>query len=486
MSSTGAASLLLPAVRYDPNRGFEAERAQIERAMALGVGGFILFGGEQDAVRALTKELRLRSRVPLLIGADMERGAGQQFAGATGLPPLAAIASLDDADAIRRAARLTAREARTLGVNWDYAPVLDLDVAAENPILSTRSLGADPQRVAALGVEWITACQSEGVLACAKHFPGHGRTTGDSHRELPVVTADRRQLQDDITPFKAAVEAGVASIMTAHVAYPALDPSGLPATVSREILQWLLRQQLKFEGLVVSDALVMEGLTTAGGEASAAVDALNAGCDVLLYPSDAAKLASQLDKALAEGKLERQRVEQSLRRRQKWAQWASPPNEYRKPSAADVAWGAQLAERCIRLVRGTAVPLSTPIELVTIQDDGAAPVSHEPLARTLRAAGCEVRHREPGGSENATPTQPGRAPLLLLFGPGGRSGRATYSANTLARVERLARAHPGALLFQFGHPRLTSALGSARCVVSAWSGDPVMQQAAARWLLRVR
>ena len=141
------AALLLPAIRWDANHGFAAAKPEIDRALALGVGGFILFGGEQERVRALTKELRLKSRVPLLIAADLERGAGQQFSGATGLPPLAAIASLGDADAVRRAARLTAREARTLGLNWDLAPVCDLDIVPENPIVGTRSLGGDSRRV---------------------------------------------------------------------------------------------------------------------------------------------------------------------------------------------------------------------------------------------------------------------------------------------------------------------------------------------------
>src|ERR687886_2330326 len=204
MSDT--AQLVLPAIRWDPARGYAGERPLIERALGLGVGGFILFGGDQDAVRTLTKELRHRSRVPLLIAADMERGAGQQFAGATGLPPLAAIASLNDVDAVRKAARLTAREARTLGVTWDYAPVCDLDIVPENPILGTRALGSDPTRVARLAVEWIKACQGEGVLACAKHFPGHGRTRADSHIELPVVNASKRELLEaDLIPFRAAI-----------------------------------------------------------------------------------------------------------------------------------------------------------------------------------------------------------------------------------------------------------------------------------------
>ena len=211
-------------------------------------------------MRALTKELRQKSRVPLLIAADLERGAGQQFSGATGLPPLAAIASLGDADAVRRAARLTAREARTLGLNWDLAPVCDLDIVPENPIVGTRSLGSDSRKVAMLAQAWIQACQAEGVLACAKHFPGHGRTRTDSHAGLPVVDASRAELMEhDLAPFRAAIEAGVAGVMTAHVSYPALDASGAPATMSREMLQWLLRQQMRFDGLIVTDAMIMEG-----------------------------------------------------------------------------------------------------------------------------------------------------------------------------------------------------------------------------------
>ena len=234
---SAAAALLLPAIRWDVNHGFGAEQASIEKALAIGVGGFILFGGDQERVRALTKELRQKSRVPLLIAADLERGAGQQFSGATGLPPLAAIASLDDADAVRRAARLTAREARTLGLNWDLAPVCDLDIVPENPIVGTRSLGSDSRKVAMLAQAWMQACQAEGVLACAKHFPGHGRTLTDSHAGMPVVNATRAELMEhDLAPFRAAIEAGVAGVMTAHVSYPALDASGaLRDDVARDV-----------------------------------------------------------------------------------------------------------------------------------------------------------------------------------------------------------------------------------------------------------
>ncbi|MDQ4080696.1 MAG: glycosyl hydrolase family 3, partial [Gemmatimonadota bacterium] len=363
------AQLLLPALRWDTSVGWEKERPLIEKGLQMGVGGFILFGGVEDAVRSLTKELRHRSRVPLLIGADLERGAGQQISGATGLPPLAAIASLGDTDAVRRAARLTAREARTMGVNWDYAPVCDLDIEPTNPIIGTRSLGSNPRLVAKLASEWVDACQAEGVLACAKHFPGHGRTTVDSHMTTPVVKASKQELlENDMLPFRAAIDAGVASIMTAHVAFPALDPSGMPATLSREILRWLLRQQLKFEGLIVTDAFIMDGVLEGRTEGDAAIRALDAGCDVLLYPKDLTAVVRALEQALESGALDRDRVHYSLRRRQKWAQWASPPNEYRRASAADVAWGSTLADRVVHIVRGAPPAVTSPIEVVVVDD----------------------------------------------------------------------------------------------------------------------
>ena len=480
------AQLLMPAVRWDPARGYEGERPAIARALELGVGGFILFGGEQDAVRALTKELRAKSRIPLLIGADLERGAGQQFAGATGLPPLAAIASLNDADAVRRAARLTAREARTIGVNWDYAPVCDLDVLPENPIVGTRSLGSDPATVAALAAEWIDACQSEGVLACAKHFPGHGRTTVDSHDELPTVSADQDTLfQTDLVPFRAAIDAGVASIMTAHVAFTALDPSGAPATLSREMLQWLLRQQLGFDGLIVTDALIMQGVLGGRSESDVCVQALRAGCDLLLYPTDAPAVVKAIDQAVASRQLDRERLHQSQRRRLKFAQWASPPNEYRKPAQSDVAWGAQLADRVVHVVRGTPHPLRGAADVLIVDDDLGGP--YPPPPRTwflegLRAAGVQGRVVETasGGS--------GATLVIALFGDvrawKKRAGYSEASRATVAAAVREAGGARDVVVVQFNHPRLAAEIPDAHTVICAWGGERAMQEAAARRLAR--
>ncbi|MDQ6886056.1 MAG: glycosyl hydrolase family 3 [Gemmatimonadota bacterium] len=475
------AQLLLPALHWDPAHGYAGDRPMMERALELGVGGFILFGGSVGDARELTTELHRRSRVPLLVAADLERGAGQQFAGATGLPPLAAIASLADPDALRRAARLTAREARELGVNWDYAPVCDLDILPENPIVGTRAFGGDPEYVAALAADWIDACQSESVLACAKHFPGHGRTTGDSHMELPVVRSSAQELlATDLLPFRAAVDAGVASIMTAHVAYPALDPSGAPATLSREIIGRLLRQEMRYDGLIVSDSLTMEGALVGQNEAEAGIRALQAGCDLLLYPADLEAIARALEQALRDGVLESERIFHSLRRRARWAQWGALVSRPPQTPVVEPGWADELAVRCIHVVRGAPARVTSPLDIIVVDDDVGGPhPSRDPFFATLGAAGWDVRRVD-------KPAEDGRrSTIVALFGDiRSWKGRPGYSAHTRALVERAGHERGDVVVLQFGHPRLAAEIPRARTVVCAWGGEAAMQRAAAAWIVR--
>ncbi len=316
------AQLIIAAVRWDAERGFAAATPEVERALALGVGGFLLLGGERDAVAAFTAQLRAATHHPLLVAADLERGAGQVIAGCTRHPPAATLASLGDPLAIGAVARQAAREALALGVNWALAPVADLDLHPANPVTGARSLGSDPEEVAAGVTEWIDAIQGEGMLACAKHFPGHGRTTEDSHTALPVVTATRQQMQVDLAPFIAAIDTGVATIMTAHVAYPALDPSGAPATVSRAIVHTILREELGYEGLIVTDALVMFGAKDPRGEGNFSGRAVAAGCDLLLHPSDPAAALHGLE-VVAGRTVSRAQLDASLARRGHSARWGS-------------------------------------------------------------------------------------------------------------------------------------------------------------------
>jgi beta-glucosidase-like glycosyl hydrolase len=479
---TTPAALFYPAIRWDAQRGFEAEHAAIDAALELGVGGFIIFGGPSEQVASLTERIHVGSAVPLLVGADLERGAGQQFAGATALPPLAAVASLDSLDDIRRAGSITAREARSLGVNWVYAPDCDLDIEPDNPIVGTRSFGADPQRVARDATAWIEGCQAEKALACAKHFPGHGRTTTDSHAELPRVNASASELRaTDLVPFRAAIAAGVASVMSAHVQFPSLDPSGAPATLSPRILRDLLRDELGFRGLVVTDALIMEGVL-GGGESEAVVRALDAGCDCLLYPNELAKSVEAVDRALESGRLDQERVEGALQRREHWADWAaigaagSPPKD-------DSAWAKQLAERTVHSIGGRVPAVRSPVRVVVVDDDIGGPYpppSREPFLEALREAGLRVVTDESDPDVNAGTT------IVALYGDiRAWKGRPGYSEKSIRRVRELAGAgRSEVVLVLFSHPRLAPSLGVDAPTLCAWGGEGVMQRAAARVLAR--
>jgi beta-glucosidase-like glycosyl hydrolase len=424
-------------------------------------------------VFALTSELRERSAHPLLIGADLERGAGQQFRGATPLPPLAAIGALDDENVTRRAGELTGREALALGVNWVYAPVADVDFEPRNPIVGTRSFGTDPERVGRHVAAWIRGCHDAGALACAKHFPGHGRTTTDSHAELPVVTADSRALQQDLAPFRAAIEARVDSIMSAHVSFPALDPSGTAATLSAPILQNILRDRLGFKGLVVTDALIMEGVLEAGaGEASAVVRAVRAGCDALLYPTNLEAVATALQRA-AGHELARERVQQAAERIAGAAEKSQETKSTKWGHSTDREWALQVAQHAIQQVRGAAT-VPRELELFVVDDDLGGPYPPPPRAHftnSLRAAGFEVK-------EAVEPTSGSVVAVYCDIRAWKR--RPGLSEQSIAAVND-AVARGASLVVLFGHPRLAGQF-KGDTVVSAWGGEPLMQEAAAHWL----
>jgi len=465
------AALVLPAIRWDAERGFAPALPAVERDLALGVGGFIIFGGERGAVAQLTRDLAAGSRHPLLIASDFERGAGQQVAGLTPLPPAMAVAALGE-DAVAEAATITAREARDVGIAWVFAPVVDLDVEPANPIIQTRAFGDDPEAVGRAGARWIAACQSAGVLACAKHFPGHGRTTADSHAELPVVVTPREALEADLLPYRWAVGAGVAGVMTAHVAYPGLDPSRVAATHSRPMLDALLRRELAFDGLVVTDALIMEGALQESGEETGAVRALQAGCDLLLYPKDVGGVVAALERGLASGALDVQRLDASLARRLAARERAAEPS--RLDDAAlerHRARARALAQASVRVLRGQPQAAPRAVDLVIVDDDAGGPYPVAPrsaFAEELAARGVGLA---PGGDR-----------VVLLFSDvKSWKGRATLSAAS-RRSLAVALLAPATVVL-FGHPRLLAEIPGPGPVWCAWSGDAVMQRAAAERLL---
>ena len=472
-----AGRLVCPALRWRPESGFSHEAAAIDAALALGVGGFIIFGvggARADEIAELTQRIRSLAGRPLLLASDMERGAGQQARGLTPIPPPAALASLHDETVIAWAGATTARDARSIGLNAVFAPDADLDIEPANPIVQTRSFGTDPAAVSRAVTTWIGACQAEGVLASAKHYPGHGRTAQDSHSVLPTVPLRLADLvATDLQPFAAAVQAGVAMIMTGHVGFPAWDPSGAPATLSPVILGYL-RTTLGFDGLIVTDALIMEGARAGKSPGDAAVAALAAGCDLLLYPGDLAEVVRSIGQATASGALSAAAIDASVARLDRLLASAASlgaPRLTPSPSENPSNTAARIADRLLSrgLLRG-AMPALDGLDLVVIDDDIGgwyAPGPSDIVRRTL--------------AQGKTFERTGGSRVVLAFAePRAVKGRSGFGPESLARFATLVP--DAALVVVFGHPRLVEQIPAGPPVLLAWHRQPLMQQAVARWL----
>lgn len=280
------------------------------------IGGLIIFGGEVYETAHLTNALQKLAKVPLLIASDFERGAGNQIEGATLFPSLMGVGATWSEEQAYLMGKITALEGRALGIHMTYAPVADVNINPDNPIINTRSLGEDPEQVSRMAVAFIRGCQENGMIATAKHFPGHGDTDQDSHSVLPTIKGDRNRLDKvELYPFKQAIKAGVQAIMTAHLHVPALDPTpGLPATLSPLIMTDLLRNEMGFNGLIVTDSMGMGGVTTLYEPEEAALKAVQAGVDMILLPPQPDEVIESLIQAVRDGKISEQRINTSVER----------------------------------------------------------------------------------------------------------------------------------------------------------------------------
>jgi beta-N-acetylhexosaminidase len=291
------------------------------------VGGFIVAGRIRNGnviaaqpfeMAAFINHMQRLARTPLLVASDFERGASMRVAGTARFPYLMAFGAAHDLAAVRELGAATARESRALGVNWVFAPDADVNNNPDNPIINVRSFGEDPAAVAqgvSAFIEGAHANAANYVLVTAKHFPGHGDTAQDSHLELAKVDQPKARLEAlELVPFRAAVAHGVDAVMTAHLAVPAFEPRPVPATVSRAILTDLLKNELGFEGIVVTDAMEMQGVASLYSPGEAAVRALEAGADVLLMPTDPGACIRAITAAIASGRLTNKRIEASFQK----------------------------------------------------------------------------------------------------------------------------------------------------------------------------
>jgi beta-N-acetylhexosaminidase len=329
----------------------------LRRRLADGLGGVVLFSRnvrDPEQLAALTASLRAE-RPDLLIAVDEEGGDVTRLEAATGssFPGNLALGAVDDAELTRRVAAAIGGELASVGVNLDLAPVADVIVDPENPIVGVRSFGSDPQLVARHVAAFVEGLQGVGVAACAKHFPGHGETAADSHLELPTAEADRETLlARALPPFAAAVDAGVRVVMTAHIRYPALDDE--PATLSAGLIG-LLRSELGFAGLVLTDALEMRAISGTVGLEEGGVRALAAGADALCLgadrtPAEVERVQAAILDAVRSGRLPEERVREAAERVAETAAWASSPKPH-----CDGEAGAEAARRALRVEGDTTL-----------------------------------------------------------------------------------------------------------------------------------
>ncbi|MEC4686219.1 MAG: glycoside hydrolase family 3 N-terminal domain-containing protein [Nitrospirota bacterium] len=281
-----------------------------------GIGGFIIFGGRRDELKGFIDTIQSLSELPLFMASDIEQGVGQQVTGATRFPPQMAMAAAinredpKDIAILRKALQAIADEAMDIGINMPLIPVLDVNQNPDNPIICTRAFSDSPETVAWFGSEYVRVLEGAGLISCAKHFPGHGDSGTDSHISLPVINKPLRDLmKTDILPFSEAINAGVSSIMVGHLSIPVIDPG--PATLSKSIITGLLRKELSFDGLILTDALSMDALQNV---TDIPAECIKAGVDILLHPADADSTVRGLVAAIESGDIDEGQVDMAVER----------------------------------------------------------------------------------------------------------------------------------------------------------------------------
>ncbi len=513
-----AAQLVMPWMwgRYVPE-GDEAW-GRLRSWVEAGVGGIITSIGPPLALADKLNRLQRMASVPLLFSVDMEHGPGQRLSSGvllpygldmgsgTEFPPAMAFGAAGETELAYELGRITAVEARAVGIHMDFAPVVDVNNNPANPIINVRSYGGDPDAVARLAVAQLKGLQDHGMLATAKHFPGHGDVEYDTHL-VPLILRINAARADsvELVPYRAAIRAGVAGVMSAHIAFPALSgDSILPATLSPRMLDSLLVRELGFDGLVVTDALDMGAIVRRFGAGESAVLALVAGADILLQPVDPIVTVDAVVAAVQEGRITPARLERSVRKvlaakarvglhRRRTVDLDRIAQVVGAPEHRVVA--ARAAERSITLVRDHdgLVPLSSPWVapvLMVSYTDHMSPFEGRTLARALRAAGVSVDHMTLG------PDLPHRNLLDSLATRADRAALVIVAANARVRGDRSAAldsvsaaalrtviaARP-TIVVSLGSPYLLQELPEAGTYLLGWAAGDVSQTAVARALL---
>lgn len=481
------------------------------------VGGITWFVSDVYETAFLTRKLQAEANVPLLVSSDLEAGIGMRFNGTTKWPWPMAVAATGEPRLAEEMGRVTAAEGLAIGVNHILAPVADVNSNPDNPVINARSFGEDPQDVARYVAAFVRGVQSQGVLATAKHFPGHGDTHTDTHRALPVLGADRERLERvELVPFRAAIEAGIGAVMMGHLSIPALDPTPapvrpheqssaenvyttdeaettrggtVPASLSTAVIEGLLRRDLKFDGLVAGDAFDMGALVAHYGVGEAAVRAIEAGTDLILKPVDTDVALAAVKEAVRSGRISEARIDQSveriLRAKQRVRNTKTTDDEIFRTvdSTEHRALADEIATRAITLLREepNVLPLRREqrVALVVISEFNEATNPLPELEAELKTrAKTQTVIIDARTRADELPALDADV-ILLAFTLRAVSGMSRLRLPDPARQLVASLPADKVVAISFGSPYVLRDLPTLRTYFCAYGVQPVMQRAAA-------
>ena len=489
----------------------EGYQRLVDRVERFGVGGVIMFQSDPLAQATLLNDLQKRAALPLLVSQDMEWGAGMRVEGATTFPRPMAIGATREPAFAHAVSYVTAREARALGTHHVLAPVADVNNNPNNPIINVRSFGEAPALVADMVASSVRGLQKGGAIATAKHFPGHGDTDIDSHADVPLLPFSRQRLEDvELVPFRAALEAGVKSVMTGHLSLPGVDTTGTPATFSREVTYQLLREEMGFDGLVITDALNMAGVTKNFSPGEAAVQALEAGADIILMSQDPYAARAAVLRAIEEGRLSEDRIENSVERLLRAKEWLGLPGgravnlthlRRRVATRPHRALASAIARRSLSLLRNEddllpildyarpeADPAPSPRLLSVALTDAPTPEEGNTFARRLRRyvpdslfSSYVLDNRSQSEDYRAARAAADSADVILVpafLNVRAWSGRIKLSSKHQQFLQQLIATGKPVALVAFGNPYLARGLDPQPAVyLAAYGSSDVVQEA---------
>ena len=471
-----------------------------------GVGGIHLWSGDVGMSMTLLNELQNMSKVPIIVDADIEHGLNQRYSPGTDLPPFMAIAATGDPSLAYEAAKIKAIEARAVGIHWNFSPVTDVNNNPSNPIINVRSFGEDPDLVGAFSVEYIRGLQENGLMSTAKHFPGHGDTETDSHTSLAEIPSDSTRLWNvEIKPFKITIDAGVDAVMVAHVHAPDLQPNAdLPATLSPFWTTEILKGELEFEGVIVTDAMAMGGVARNFSKDYGLIHAINAGCDFIIQAHPVTDAIDVVERAVTEGMISEERINESalkmLRMKERLGLHLNREvtlNQATKTLgiSSHKAMASKIASKSITLIKneGKVLPIKkVDGNLIVVDiydhpnDHNLSTISNEINRSKQPATYFQIDESDSSDYLNSILNQiPSNSTVIInaFANPQAHKDRIALPKTETKFLKDLILKVKKTVLISFGNPYLIQDFPNVPVYVCAYKGNTVMQVAAVKAIL---